>query len=379
MSIFDSLGDALNVPQISTAAQSVVGETASQIGGYVAQNFNLPNISQKAAELGNKLSLSGLSSNFQRAVVNDAGIQLPTASALNGLFAPPASGDFNGVPSNLVPSSGSENTAKLKVVIRQSPAVGDINEIVFSVMPKIDESRSADYEAITPVHHPGAIMKYRNTSARTWRVSGRLISRTMEEATHNVKVINMIRSWLMPFHGVGTANNMTTAEMLGAPPPILTLSGYGPNMIGPVKCVLKDHNWTWDNTLDWMPTNDGQSFPVILDVSLSLEESWSPAEFSGFDLVKFKAGDLSSSGAFTKPVIAAREAGAGRGFVNRGDVEEAVAPVTSAATAPGAGAGRGFVNPTLDGIRSAAANVATTTTAGGAAVVYRNIKRRTSS
>lgn len=113
----------------------------------------------------------------------------------------------------------------------------------------------------------------------------------------------MIRAWGMPFYGEGTASDQELNQYLGAPPPILTLSAYGPNMIGPIKCVLTSYSWDFDSALDYIPTLTGNPFPVILDISLSLMESWAPSEFSGFNLRAFKAGDLSSTGAFKRMVI----------------------------------------------------------------------------
>lgn len=278
-----SLGDSL--PKIISGAGGNFG------GGGATGSWDLPSISTKAAELGDKIINTDIAGIFSKAVVNISKLEVPLQGAIKGLFDKTETG----VPSNFVPEKLSTND--LKVSIKQFPEIdGSPNELVFNVMPKIDENRSVDYEQITPVGHPGAILKYKNSSIRTWDVSGRLISRTMLEATLNLALINMIRAWAMPFYGAGTGESLP--DLLGAPPPILTLKAYGNRMIGPVKCVLKSYRWSFDNALDYIDTEGGTPFPVILDINLTLDEAWSPAEYSGFNIVKYKNGDLGDDGAF---------------------------------------------------------------------------------
>jgi hypothetical protein len=204
------------------------------------------------------------------------------------------------LPANQTGGISENKTNELKVKLTSQ----QFNETVtFEVMPSITENRAASYEEFTPLHHPGDILKYRSTTARSWTISTKLISRNVEEATKNLNIINVIRSWVMPFYGLGTERDKTTNQFLGGPPPILTLSAYGKKMIGPVSCILENYSWEFPNNVDYLPAYpDGPNgapspFPVVLNISLNLKESISPAEYSGFDLVKYKNGDM--PGAFT--------------------------------------------------------------------------------
>lgn len=294
MSVFNLLGDAINLPKKDSNLNDA-------ITSFTDQNFNLPSINQKAAELGERLDSTGMTGMFDQPLVSYTNVDPQTQDALDQLFLQEQQNQnaLNQLSASQTPATTADKTLDLKVMIKQEPTVGSgPNQIVFTVMPRIDENGTVDYETVMPVQHPGGILKYKSSSARTWTVSGRLISRTSAEATLNLKLINMIRSWRMPFHGEGTASSM--AQLLGAPPVILTLSAYGPTMIGPSKCVLKSYNWTFDNTMDYVDTFNGNPFPVILDVSLSLEEAWSPSEYSGFDIVKYKNGELGENGAFKR-------------------------------------------------------------------------------
>lgn len=232
---------------------------------------------------------TGISSTLGAAVLKSS-----TGNVLGNL----GSDTSSQVPSNLIPGANASGVTKLstnelKVRIAQYPVFGNLpNELIFDVMPQIDESRQVDYDALQLVHHPGPIQKYRSTGARSWSIRGKLITRNRAEATKNLDIINMVRSWGMPFYGEGTAQNGMTSQYLGAPPPILTFSGYGPKMIGPVKCVLQNYSWDWANDVDWLPTYDNNPFPVLLNLNLSLIETWSPDEFSGFDIIKYRNGEL---------------------------------------------------------------------------------------
>ena len=170
----------------------------------------------------------------------------------------------------------------------------DSEIVIFKVRPQISENRSVQYDALSLLHHPGEILKYQKTSNRKWSFSAILVSRNMEEAAENLKHTNWIRSWTMPFYGEGT-NNSDYSDRLGAPPPILKFSAYGDRMIGPVPVVLESYSITWPDNIDYIQTTEDEDavpFPVLVTVQIDLSESFSPAEYSGFDLQAYKEGRI---------------------------------------------------------------------------------------
>lgn len=317
------------VTKVVTSAGTQVAGSITQAGTQIAQNFGLAKKNDKAVEALNKTVAQGNTNAF-KALSADANVkynvvgpdgkvktisnaelskQFKTynADATSSSNAPFTSDEVS-------PDDGiADKTAQLKVVISQGPAFetgnwverytsanrndpGRVpNTIVLDVMPTISESRSVNYEPFTPIHHPGEIMKYRGTGGRKWGVQGRFIARNQQEATLNQIYMNVIRAWTMPFYGNGTDGDEELKRYLGAPPPILTLNAYGSKNISGVKCVLTNYDISWPNDVDYLPTIDGEPFPVIVNISLSLEETWSPSEFSGFNLRKFYEGDLSGA------------------------------------------------------------------------------------
>jgi len=165
--------------------------------------------------------------------------------------------------------------------------------VKFQVTPRLSESRQANYAELNLVHHPGSILKYERTGARSWTLNVKLVSRTTAEASANQRDLNIIRSWVMPFYGEGT--NQNSPDMLGAPPPVLKLSGYGSKNIAPIPVVLESYSTNWPNDIDYIPTAEGLPFPVIMELDLTLKEAYSPAEYSNFNLFAYKSGDLSQA------------------------------------------------------------------------------------
>lgn len=307
----DTIGASLKLPTLQSISSSVSGVVTSleTSATQLLSNFGSANSTTKQAEAIAKIASTGNAGDFT-SVSRDINVtpqngQLIATNATTGSGLAVLVNVPSGSPANIdYTDANDDNTIAMKVTLTAEPNLYDgvdpsiPSQIVFTAMPTISESHAATYESFQPLHHPGEILKYKGTNARSWKVDAKLISRTVDEADANLQIINIIRSWVMPFYGNGTNDNLSA--YLGAPPVILTLTAYGDKMIGPAKCVLDSHSWTWPNDVDWIQTSDNTPFPVIISVSLDLKESWSPAEYSSFDLLAYRRGDLySDTGAFS--------------------------------------------------------------------------------
>jgi hypothetical protein len=272
--------------------------------GEALSNYSAPSGNTLANEAAQKVFSQGLTSKFSKlsstsslstsngsfSVFN----QVTQQSTVLG-YVPPTG---NTLPPNTLGSNSLDRTDSLKVVLSQQPLITNMvgdpgNSVVFTVMPVISETRDANYKSFTPIQHPGEILKYESSTSRSWSLNAKLVSRNITEASQNEKYINLIRSWVMPFYGTGTGTPGTvTAQYLGSPPPILTLKAYGSKMIGPVSCILLQYQWSWPNDVDWIETDAGDPFPVMLDISLTLKESFSPSEYSAFNILAYRQGDM---------------------------------------------------------------------------------------
>lgn len=304
--IADTLKQSLAIPlqqgvalAVNTVAATV--EAGVNVASNAISNFSVASGSKKAAEAVNKIVGQGSTEQFnkvtqQLSMIAENGKTVLKDATTNRALATIGDTKEASFASEFLQGDVTPDMSQLKVTLTQEP-LGYMS-VVFDAMPTISESRGVQYDSFTPLHHPGEILKYKGTSGREWGINARLISRNVEEATWNLAMINTIRAWSMPYYGEGTARSDPT--LLGAPPPILTLSAYGTSMIGPVKCVITNSSWDWPNDVDFLPavdqtTGENRPFPVILSVQLSLKEAWSPAEFSGFSIRDYQFGDLTRS------------------------------------------------------------------------------------
>lgn len=94
-----------------------------------------------------------------------------------------------------------ENIYKVRLV-----NINDRSEnITFDVSPDFQESRAVNYTPLEPVQAPGQIFIYKNTSSRTFDLGDvKLISRSQVEASKNMRNLQIIRSWTLPWFGHGT-------------------------------------------------------------------------------------------------------------------------------------------------------------------------------
>jgi hypothetical protein len=216
------------------------------------------------------------------------------------------------------PSADPLDNFKVKLISATSlrnknPA--DIERVVFNVSPTVTEDRSVEYSAVSPIHMPGSVQVYKRTNARTFAVSATLISRTRQEATANMKTLQLLRGWTLPYFGVGSGTGgytdpkddgtqlRTASELLGAPPDVLYFYAYSSSTsrkgtdhvnINRIPVVLSQLSIAYPDDVDYIPTtfSNKEPMPAKMLVTLSLLETHSPYEFEHFSLQNFKLGQL---------------------------------------------------------------------------------------
>lgn len=289
------LGDFL--PKVGEGISSTVSgignsisNAASSASNFISSgtsNFNLASMSTKIGEGATKMLGSfGSLMGFKNVAPNLPSADLATLLQQQGI----------GIGAGQTLSDNTELAAPRSdnndvVVVLQSTISPEY--VRLNASPRISENRAAQYSEVNLIHHPGAILKYERTSARSWGVSAKLVSRNQQEASENQMILNIIRGWVMPYYGEGTEKN--DPDKLGAPPPVLMFSGYGEKNIAKIPVVLESYNTDWPNECDYIPTLTGDPFPVVMDVSLTLKECYSPAEYSNFNLFAYKSGMLSQA------------------------------------------------------------------------------------
>jgi len=229
------------------------------------------------------------------------------------------------------------------------------SQVTFDVTPTFVESGSVEYTPVTPVHMPGSMQVYKHTNSRTFEITAHLITRNTSDALKNMKYLQRLRGWRMPYFGqsdtLTDANRQARSEsqqaranqagtptatlsdaerdaavrqrvqdegvqLRGAPPDVLYLYAYSndqidqrnntggiftPVNINRVPVVLTNLSITFPEDVDYIPVYDPanspdatftQPWPVKVDVAISLVETHSPSEFERFDLAAYKNGNL---------------------------------------------------------------------------------------
>lgn len=171
--------------------------------------------------------------------------------------------------------------------------------IYFIVQPQsfAVSGMDANYEEITLAQHPGKIHRYSGSSSKTFSLQCQLVSRDAYEARLNQSYIKTLDGFRMPFYGQGTAEDPMYAKYLGAPPPVLQLSAYGSRNVPTTPVVLSSFSFSYPSEVAYISTalnaaDSDDPFPVIVDVSITLLETYSPAQFSAFSYGDYLNGGM---------------------------------------------------------------------------------------
>ncbi len=238
-----------------------------------------------------------------------------------------------------------KKTNKVNLVSASDPS----SRVTFEASPQVTENRIVNYNSLEPLHAPGQIQVYKNTSSRTYDISDiKLLSRTTKEADENLVKLWKLRSWCMPRFGNSStlsADNVASRqersnekdqndpkvsgftdeevgllysdevgiELLGAPPPVLYLSAYsyktkidasqqtprsGTNVwqraqhINRVPTVITNLTIPYPNDVDYINDSNGTPIPIIMNINVTLTETHSPTAYESFSLNDFRAGIL---------------------------------------------------------------------------------------
>lgn len=211
-----------------------------------------------------------------------------------------------------------ENESRVENVYKVKLSNGS-DVVIFDATPDLIETRNVNYSTIEPVHMPGQINIFKNTSSRTFNLSNiRIVSRTQQEADRNLKRLWLLRSWCTPRFGqstlteqqymlreqqvgIGDVRDTSTfgVELLGTPPAVLYLSAYSRGSgvgtmqhINKIPTIIQQLSIPYPSDIDYIPTTTGVPMPTIMTMDLTLIETHSPGEYERFSLDEYKQGHL---------------------------------------------------------------------------------------
>lgn len=203
--------------------------------------------------------------------------------------------------------------------------------LVWTVTPTISEQRSVVYETESPVHTNSNYNNYKNTTNTTFTITGEFYANTAAEAMYLLAAMHFIRSsTLMDFGRQAAVAQNQDLAVVGAPPPILILSGYGRYTYNDIPVIMKSYNFVYTNDVDYIqvPLNSNDStfnisdkdtryffeqlrstgfmnqadevwVPQKIMITIQLEEQPTPDYMTKkFNLNSFKRGELLRKGGF---------------------------------------------------------------------------------
>lgn len=205
------------------------------------------------------------------------------------------------------------------------------NGMVWNYTPVISEQRTVNYDMEQPVHTNSGYNSYKNTSNTIITIQGSFYAGTPMEAMYTLACMNFLRSvTLMDFGRIAANSQNPDFAVVGAPPPVLILSGYGRYVYNDIPVIVKSFSFNYPDDVSYIqvPINSSvDSFdftdkatrayfenlrstgttnpenevwvPQKMSITVQLEQQPTPNYMSTtFNLNAFKRGELMRKGGF---------------------------------------------------------------------------------
>lgn len=168
------------------------------------------------------------------------------------------------------------------------------NGMMFPYTPSVQFSQSVEYDPMVLPHTNADLVTYKNTPLVEISISGKFSVQNQREGEYAMACLHFLRVVSKMHFGE------SAGSFAGLPPPILVLNGYGTYMFNNLKCVLRSHNWTFDEQQEMVPINiRGQTvrLPPLFSLSVTLKVQQTPmAMRKEFNLNEFRTGALMQRG-----------------------------------------------------------------------------------
>lgn len=169
------------------------------------------------------------------------------------------------------------------------------NGAIFPFTPNVTITRSAKYSSRETVHNIQDYKTYNSTSAASVTITGVFTAQNDDEAKYLLACNQFFKSMLLMTFGQDSSGS----HPIGAPPPVLLLSGYGTYMMNDIPIILEDYDMPLPDDVDYMEISiDGTStfVPVKTTITIKATVQKTPADLRKFDWYKYLSGDLTKQG-----------------------------------------------------------------------------------
>lgn len=172
-------------------------------------------------------------------------------------------------------TSGSSTDYRLRIkpldmTIMQSAALlGPLaltNGVLFPYQPTVNVSHQVEYPSMQMTHSNQDYFYYARTNNVTVSINAKFTVQNQAEGRYALAVLHFFR----------TVTKMRFGQddpYAGLPPTICTLSGYGNYNFNEVRCIVKGHNFTFDERIDMVTVYTDSSGVASSATSLSTQSS----------------------------------------------------------------------------------------------------------
>lgn len=296
------MGFLTNLSSITQSVSSTanrIGSFANTVGGFVDSFQNLQNTFQNTSGNARQGNFTSNIQNITNAVTYISQIRLGNL---------PAGAEYTeqtrayGSYSASSQTSGADWRVKLSLpnipeYLNSSmftPLRYSGNAMVFPTTPQITVAHSASYNSLSPTHTNYPFLQYQNSAIEDITITGEFPVENESDGRYWIAAVHFLRSVTKMFYGNSTN--------LGAPPPIVYLSGYGDFIFNKVPCVVKMFSLDLRNDVDYIkvPINGGFStdnnsssysyVPVLSNLNIIVQPIYSRDDVSQFNLDEFTQG-----------------------------------------------------------------------------------------
>lgn len=296
------MGFLTNLSSITKSVSSTanrIGSFATTVGGFVDSFQSLQNTFQNIAGNARQGNFTSNIQNITNAVTYISQIRLGNL---------PAGAEYTeqtrayGSYSAASQTSGSDWRVRLSLPnipeflnsAMFTPLRYSGNAMVYPTTPQITVTHTANYNTLTPTHTNYPFLQYQNSQVEDISITGEFPVENESDGRYWIAAVHFLRSVTKMFYGSSTN--------LGAPPPIVYLSGYGDFIFNKVPCVVKMFSLDLRNDVDYIkvPINGGFStdnnsssysyVPVLSNLNITVQPIYSRDDVSQFNLDEFAKG-----------------------------------------------------------------------------------------
>ena len=163
----------------------------------------------------------------------------------------------------------------------------EIGGVLFPYTPAITFGHKAAYENQHLIHTNYGVPIYQHSTVDL-SMTAEFTANTPAEAEYVVAMIHFFRSVTKMFYGQD--------KLIGAPPPVLSLTGHGPLLMDLIPVVITSFDYSLPTDVDYISCNvagEKQRVPTSMSVQISMLPTYSRNNISNnFSLDKFSGGDL---------------------------------------------------------------------------------------